>query len=170
MIYGKCGGYCGTCEPEHHKVIVWANWASFSPTRNIMLLLRGSNWMCCLTRQEKFLGRKQKIFMKTSLLLLEDLTDLGRTLQPMSRWNSPGEKATEELSDSFSQTGEEGSLWSRSCCPSDPVSQKYAHASKAIWVCGMSTNPNKLGILPCFAFSKKEWFYMMENLDSFPSH
>ena len=106
--------------------------------------------------------------MKTSLLLLEDLTDLGRTLQPMSRWNSPGEKATEEFPDSFSHTGEEGSLWSRSCCPSDPVSQKYAHASKAIWVCGMSTNPNKLGILPCFAFSKKEWFYMMENLDSFP--
>ena len=35
-----------------------------------MLLLRGSNWMCCLTRQEKFLGRKQKIFMKTSLLSL----------------------------------------------------------------------------------------------------
>ena len=81
---------------------------------------------------------------------------------------SAGEKATGEFPDSFSQTGEEGSLLSRSYRPSDPVSRKYAHASKAIWVCGMSTNPNKLGILPCFAFSKKEWFYMMENLDSFP--
>ena len=48
-------------------MIVWAN---FSPSRNIMPLLRGSNWMCFLTRQEKFLGRKQKIFMKTSLLSL----------------------------------------------------------------------------------------------------
>ena len=19
IIYGKCGGYCGTCEPEHYK-------------------------------------------------------------------------------------------------------------------------------------------------------
>ena len=46
------------------------NWANFSPGRNIMLLLRGSNWMCCLIKQEKFLGRKTKIFMKTSLLSL----------------------------------------------------------------------------------------------------
>ena len=37
VIYGKCGGYCGTCEPEHHKVIVLVVSALFLKIGQIFL-------------------------------------------------------------------------------------------------------------------------------------